>query len=113
MKYIYASVFLISLLTALTTCQSGSEHKLASGSPAKVLVIVPAIEEKVYDQPTVKGLPIAMIQPQEVLQVLDTSNYFFYKVKLNRVQTEKEGYILKAAFTDKPHLVAATSLPAE
>lgn len=112
MKNIYASIFLILLLLTLTTCQSKSEQKPASSPPASILVIVPTIQEKVYDRPTVQSLPVAMIQPEEILQVLDTTDYFFYKVKLNRAEPEKEGYILKAAFTDKPHLVPATALSA-
>ncbi|MDQ4140580.1 MAG: hypothetical protein M3142_08635 [Bacteroidota bacterium] len=53
-----------------------------------------------------------MVQPQETLQITDTTDYFFYKVKLQRAQEMKEGYILKAAFAGKPILVSTGSLQA-
>ena len=106
MKNIFTLLFFL-----LSQCQSNSDNKKErTTEKAQVLVIIPAIQEKVYDRPSVKGLGIALVQPQETLQVLDTTDYFFYKVKLNRVSETKEGYILKAAFTDKPHLIAAESL---
>lgn len=108
MKNIFA---LLVILLLLSQCQSGTESKNKNATEsAQVLVIIPAIQEKIYDRPTVKGIGITLVQPQETLQVLDTSDYFFYKVKLQRAAENKEGFILKAAFTDKPHFVAAESL---
>ena len=108
MKNIFALLFLLVLFTR---CQSNVDQKKEKAeAKAQTLVIISAIQEKVYDRPTVKGLGIALTQPQETLQVLDTTDYFFYKVKLHRAAETKEGYILKAAFTNKPHLMTAESL---
>ena len=110
MKFFFA---LILLSAGIVGCQSGTEQRSAPDtSSAQQLVIVATIEEKLYDRPTVNGLAIAMVQPQETLQITDTTDYFFYKVKLQRSQEMKEGYILKAAFAGKPILVSPDSLQA-
>jgi hypothetical protein len=108
MKNICALLFILILFCK---CQSNPDQK--NRGPSKQpqhLVIIPTIQEKVYDRPTVKGLGIALVQPQETLQVLDTTDYFFYKIKRYRATKAKEGYILKAAISDKPHLIAAENL---
>ncbi|RDC65429.1 hypothetical protein [Adhaeribacter pallidiroseus] len=108
MKNIFALLF---ILVVFCKCQSNPDQKnQATVKQPQLSVIIPTIQEKVYDRPTVKGLGIALVQPQETLQVLDTMDYFFYKVKLQRSAEVKEGYVLKAAFTDKPHFIAAESL---
>lgn len=108
MKNIFTLLFFLLLLSQ---CQSNSDSKNEKPiEKAQALVIIPAIQEKVYDRPSVKSLGIALVQPQETLQVLDTSDYFFFKIKLHRTAEVKEGYILKAAFTNKPHLISAESL---
>ncbi|PSR55583.1 hypothetical protein AHMF7605_19765 [Adhaeribacter arboris] len=110
MKNIFALI-LLGLLAA--SCQSGTEQRSApENPPTQQLVVVANIEEKLYDRPTVRGLAIAMVQPQEMLQVMDTTDYFFYKVRLKRAPEIKEGYILKAAFVGKPILVRSDSLQA-
>jgi hypothetical protein len=108
MKNIFTLLF---LLLFLSQCQSKSDQRNEETvEKEQVLAIIPTIQEKVYDRPSVKGLGIALVQPLETLQVLDTTDYFFYKVKLLRAAETKEGYILKAAFTDKPHQITADSL---
>ncbi len=108
MKNIFALLFILLLFCK---CQPNAEQKNEKTTgKASALVIISAIQEKVYDQPSVKGLGIALTQPQETLQVLDTTHYFFYKVRLHHPASSKEGYILKAAFTDKPQAVPTEDL---
>ncbi|QMU31135.1 hypothetical protein [Adhaeribacter radiodurans] len=110
MKNIFAHILLFAVAVS---CQSGVEQKSGTHTPTeKQLVIIATIEEKLYDRPTVNGFAITMVEPQEILQVTDTTNYFFYKVKLQRAKEMKEGYILKAAFVGKPTLVSLDSLQA-
>lgn len=105
-----SSILLVQLLL-VAGCQSGSKQKDEVTRAKKTrLVIIPAIQDKIYEHPSVKSAGVALVQPLEVLEVTDTSDFFFYKVKLARANTVTKGYILKASFAGKPYLTSADSI---
>ncbi|QNF32533.1 hypothetical protein HUW51_07260 [Adhaeribacter swui] len=65
MKNIFTLLFLLLLLSQCQSAPGSKDETRAAKTQA--LVVVSTIQEKVYDQPSVKGLGIALVQPQETL----------------------------------------------
>ena len=108
---LYKSFKLIIFFLIIVGCQSGTSKKDEETKAKETrLVILPTIEDKIYEQPSAKSAGVALVQPQELLEVTDTSDFFFYKVKLSRANSVTEGYMLKASFAGKPYLTGADSI---
>jgi hypothetical protein len=103
---------LLLLAFLLGSCQSKPDQPAGSASAAakRLLAAAPVVNEKLYERPSVEAISTHYVPAGQWVEIMDSADFFFYKVRLHADKNTSEGYILKAAFRQKPRLIYADSL---